>query len=108
MLILLASIIVVSTTAIYFYSLVRQGFKNALISVLLNIGFSEILACVYIWCTLAADWQNVNIIYWQTGNICILIQKLLTLSLVSIIILRFLAAVVLLLKIVYPFKHQCR
>ena len=108
MLILSACIIVVSNTAIYLYSLVRQGFKNALISVLLNIGFSEILACIYISCILAADWQDVNILYWQTGNICIIIQKILTLALLSNIILRFLAALVLLLKIVYPFKHQCR
>ena len=80
--ILLACIILICTTATYLYSLAHQGFKNVFFSVYLNIGFSEMLSCVYIWCTLAADWQNVNIVYWQTGHICILTQKILTLALV--------------------------
>ena len=59
-------------------------------------------SCVYITCLLTVAWRNVNIIAWQSGNICIIIQRLLNLALVSNIILRFLAALVLLIKVIYP------
>ena len=105
---LIACTVLILSTGKYLLSLVCQGFKNALFSVLLNIGLSEILSCVYICCMLAAAWQNVNILYWQTGTMCIILLRMLTLALVSTVTFRCLAGLVLLLKIVYPFKHQCR
>ena len=105
---LIACSVLILSTGKYLYSLVCQGFKNALFSVLLNIGLSEILSCAYICCIVAVAWQNVNIIYWQTGKMCVILQRMLTLALVSTVTFRCLAALVLLLKIVYPFKHQCR
>ena len=63
---LIACSVLLLSTGKYLYSLACRGFKNALFSVLLNIGLSEILSCAYICCMLAAAWQNVNILYWQT------------------------------------------
>ena len=105
---LLTWLVLILSTVKYLYFLVNRGFNNVFLAVLVTINISEILTCVYISSMLATAWQNVSIIHWQTGNICIILQKILTLALVSNILHRFLVVWILLLKVVYPFKHQCR
>ena len=108
MLTFLACIALLSSLFLYIYSLVSHDKINSLFFVLFNMGFSQILSCVYLWCILVVDWQKVNIVYWQTGHMCKILQQLLTLSLISSIILRCTALLILLFRITYPFKHQCR
>ena len=99
----LACIIVVSSTGTYLYLLITQGLKNALFLVLFNIGISDLLSCIYISCIIVADWKKVTILYWQTGNMCKILQQLLTLLLILNVILRCTASLILLARITYPF-----
>ena len=105
---LLAWLVLILSTVKYLYSLVKRGFNHVFFAISVNINIAEILTCVYISSMLATAWQNVSVIHWQVGTICIILQKILTLALVSNILHRFLVVWILLLKVVYPFKHQCR
>ena len=104
----LTCIILLSSSGNYLHPLVKQGLKNALFLALFNMGISDVLSVIYICSIVAADWQQVNIVHWQTGDMCKILQILVILSLISNIILRCTAALILFLKIEYPFKHQCR
>ena len=105
---LLALIVSISSSGTYLHALIRQGLRNALFSVLLNIGLSEIILSLYLCSIVAVNIYDVNIVYWQRGNMCKILRIMLSLSLISNIIMRVMAALVLLLKVIYPFKHQCR
>ena len=90
------------------FMLVEQHKVNALLTVLINICISETFTSAYLLSIIIANNQNVNIVYWQKGIICKLLHSCFIIALISNIILKATAPSVILLKITYPFKHQCR
>ena len=104
----LALIISILSAGHYLYLLIRQHLKNALFSVLLNISISESLSTIYLCCIVISNLKELNIVYWQTGQFCKILQKLLAVALISNIIFRSAGSLILLSKLICPFKHQCR
>ena len=95
-------------TGKYILFLIRQSKRNIMLPVLINMGISENLLSAYIISILIANNHNVNIVYWQRGNICKVLHACFVMTLVSNIMLRTTATLVLCLKIIYPYRHQCR
>ena len=95
-------------TGYYAYCIGSQGRHNYFFLIFVNIGVSEILLSVYLVCLSIADDINVDVVVWQTSLYCIILHAFLTVSMAANIILKVLSSYVLLVKIVYPFKHQCR
>ena len=95
-------------TGYYAYCIGSQGRHYYFFLIFVNIGVSEILLSVYLVCLGIADDINVDLVVWQTSLYCIILHAFLTVSMAANIILKVLSSYVLLVKIVYPFKHQCR
>ena len=95
-------------TGYYVYYVGRQAKHNFLFLTFINIGVSELLLSVCLICLAIANNINVNVIIWQTSVYCIVLHSIVTISLAANIIVKVLSSYVLLLKICYPFKHQCR
>ena len=103
----LAFLISVIFTGYYVYS-VSQARHNYLFHIFINTGVSEMLLSVYLICLAIANDINVNVVDWRKSLYCIIFHALFSVSLAANIIFKVLSSYVLLLKIVYPFKHQCR
>ena len=95
-------------TGYHVYCISSQGRHNYLFLIFMNIGVSEIQLSVYLVCLAIADDINVDVVVWQKSLYCISLHAFLTVSLAANIILKVISSYVLLLKIIYPFKHQCR
>ena len=94
-------------TGHYVYS-VSQARHNYLFHIFINTGVSEMLLSIYLICLAITNDINVNVVVWRKSLYCFIFHALLSVSLATNIILKALSSYVLLLKIVYPFKHQCR
>ena len=86
----------------------RQAAHNYFFLISANIGLSDMLLSGYFICLSTANTVNVNVVNWQKSLSCIILHGFLTISLTANIILKVESSYVLLLKIIYPFKHQCR
>ena len=68
---------------------------------------ADILSSVYLMCIVMADNLNVHMITWQTSHTCVFLRCLLYISLQASFAFKVVGIVVVVLKIVYPFRHQC-
>ena len=82
--------------------------RKYFVLIFINIGLSEMLSSVYLCCLGIADQLYVNIVFWQKSVYCNISHALLMLSLEANIILKAIASYILFVKIIYPFRHQCR
>ena len=98
----------VGQTSKHSISLVKKYRLKTMLTTHVHAGISEIFTSTYLCFILAARYQEVNIMYWQTGITCRILQGLISISLATNIMLKAAASLVLLVKTMYPFEHQCR
>ena len=85
-----------------------QTKRKYFVLIFINIGLSEMLSSAYLCCLGIANELYVNNILWQKSVYCNILHASLMLSLEANIILKAIASYILLVKIIYPFRHQCR
>ena len=74
---------------------------------LLNQSGAVVVSSIYALGILVADVTGVNISVWTTSHICLFLNSLLYISLVSNMIYKTTLLIFVSLQITYPFKHQC-
>ena len=74
---------------------------------LLNQSGAVVVSSIYALGILVADVTGVNISIWTTSHICLFLNSLLYISLVSNMIYKTTLLIFVSLQIIYPFKHQC-
>ena len=62
---------------------------------------------IYMLGILVADVTNVDVYVWTKSQVCILLNSLLFIALVSDMIFKTVLLIFVSLQIIYPFKHQC-
>ena len=82
--------------------------RKYFVLIFINIGLSEMLSSAYLCCLGIANELYVNIVFWQKSVYCNILHALLMLSLEANIMLKAIASYILFVKIIYPFRHQCR
>ena len=75
--------------------------------ILVNRSGAYVVNSIYMLGILVADVTDVNIYVWTKSQVCILLNILLFISLVSDMIFKTALLIFVSLQIMYPFKHQC-
>ena len=68
---------------------------------------SAFMASVYLVGLSLSDIMDVNAFVFRTGNMCLILNSILYTSLECTIIFKAFLVVIVALKVLYPFKHQC-
>ena len=73
-----------------------------------NYTLADLLSLFYLMVLFITDITEVNIILWKQGRVCIFLKALIGTTIYSSLIFKTLSIIIVVLKIVYPFKHQLR
>ena len=73
-----------------------------------NLVVSDLLSISYLVVLVAADLLSVNVILWRQKYGCIFLRMLISVNLHCSILFKTLSLIIVVLKIVYPFRHQLR
>ena len=65
------------------------------------------MASVYLVSLSLSDFIEINILVFRNGNVCLFLNALLYMSLECKLIFKIVLTIIISLKIIYPFKHQC-
>ena len=82
--------------------------KSHYISTTVNYSIADFLCIVYCTVLVVVDFLRVNWLMWRTSFFCSCLKEVSYLSLHSSLIYKTMCIVIMVLKIIYPFKHQLR
>ena len=85
----------------------RRKEKRTYSTLLVNMFASTVLISIYFIGLATADIFEINIIVLRKGYICLFLNSILYISLENLILFKAGAVVVVVFKIIFPFKHQC-
>ena len=105
----IAAIALLAKYILSFWLLRRQltNKKKYFTIILWNRSGAVVVNSIYMLGILVADVTNVNIYVWTQSQVCLLLNSLLFISIVSDMIFKTTLLIFVSLQIIYPFKHQC-
>ena len=74
----------------------------------INQSLSEICLTIYIIFVILADTLNINVVFWSKSVSCRIANIIFYSALSNCMIFKTFSVIMILLKIKFPFKHQCR
>ena len=80
----------------------------AYFALIINGNLVDYILLIYIYGILMADMHAVNVFRWMSSVSCSLLANSIAISFYTSTILHGIRSVFVLLKIIFPFKHQCR
>ena len=102
----------ITCNAGFFIILLRFSSNNKNIKyykiTIINQSLTELSWTTYFICIFFIDALNINVIFWIRSVLCLIINAQFYLALSNCIIFKAFSAIMISLKIKFPFKHQCR
>ena len=87
---------------------IKMKVSNPYNTTIVNQVISDWFIIIYCISIVFADILNVNIIEWRKSWLCLLLNFVLFVSLECSIIFKCFCVIIMVFKIVFPFKHQCQ
>ena len=102
------SIIIILKQAKQFLSIQKRKISRHYLMLFMNQLMGNLLNSMYLATLSAVDIGKVNVLLFKTSILCITLNAVTYISLETIIVFKSILCQLILLKIMFPFKHQCR
>ena len=75
---------------------------------LVNRALSDLMCALYLLSISTVDLMQINIVTWQNNLFCFSLKTIFFVSIEASLCFKAFAALVVLIKVTFPFQHQCR